>query len=184
MNKKVIIIDMGCGRNKIKPKNKDEIILGLDKFKLDCVDIICDLERGLPLKDNSVDIVVANNILEHIKNFFQIIEEMWRVTKPEGILKIIVPHFSSEKAFTNPDHKRVFGCFSFDYFLPNHPENYYTKARFKILKRKLVFIGNPKYKFLNKIFNPIANFNQIFFEKFLFKFLSMDDIRLELKVVK
>jgi hypothetical protein len=33
-------------------------------------------------------------------------EEIHRILKPDGIVKIWVPHYSSNLAFTNPDHKR------------------------------------------------------------------------------
>ena len=57
------ILDIGCGRN----KRKDAI--GIDIVKLEGVDIVCNLEEGLPFKDNTFDLVYASHILEHIHNF-------------------------------------------------------------------------------------------------------------------
>ena len=183
--KKIKILDIGCGKNKHKSDNPKDIVIGLDKFRLVGVDVVWDLETiPLPFKDNEFDMVIAKSVLEHIVNLIPLLEEIWRILKPKGTFRVIVPHFSSERAYTNPDHKRFFGCFSFDYFTKDQPENYYTKIRFKIKKRKLVFIDNPKYNFLNKIFNPIINLYLPFYEKFLFKFISADQIKIEIITIK
>ena len=53
-----ILRDIGCGTN------KKQGYLGIDKVKLRGVDIICDVEHGLPFKDNTVDEILVWNILE------------------------------------------------------------------------------------------------------------------------
>lgn len=49
----------------------------------------------LPLADNSVDIIIANQILEHIKEVYWIFHEISRVLSPGGKLIIGVPNLAS-----------------------------------------------------------------------------------------
>lgn len=53
----------------------------------------CDLEKGvLPFDDNSFDTVLAFDVIEHITNAEQLVRELWRVCKKDGILIGSVPH--------------------------------------------------------------------------------------------
>lgn len=56
----------------------------------------CDLEKDkLPFKDNFFDLVVANQVFEHLKNIFSPLSEMHRVLKPGGVLVFSVPNLAS-----------------------------------------------------------------------------------------
>lgn len=180
------ILDIGCSTIDRKYKSdypKDKVI-GLDKFHVSGADVIADLEKSFPFKDNSFDMVVASHVLEHTVNFFSIMEEIHRVLKPKGTLKVWVPHFSSNLAYTNPDHKRFFGAYSFHIFSSDNNENYYSKARFKVRKIRLNFIHSGIFKFLNHVVNPIINLRVPFFEKFINPFLSIDEIYVEMEAIK
>ena len=55
-----------------------------------------DVEREvLPLEDGSVDVVVANQILEHVKELFWILHQVSRVLSGEGHLVVGVPNLAS-----------------------------------------------------------------------------------------
>lgn len=57
---------------------------------------VCDLERNkLPFNDNLFDIVIANQVFEHLKNIFSPLGEIHRVLKPGGILVFSVPNLAS-----------------------------------------------------------------------------------------
>ncbi len=180
------ILDIGCSTKdrKYKSNNPNDKVIGLDKFHVSGADIIADLEKTLPFKDNSFDMVVASHVLEHTYNFFFVMEEIHRITKKNGVVKIWVPHFSSHLAYTNPDHKRFFAAYTFDHFDPENKENYYSKARFRVIKRRLNFVHYGIFSFLNYIVNPIINLRLPFFEKFINPFIRVDDIYIEMKCIK
>ena len=152
------ILDLGCGSRKYKDDTNE--VIGMDKFQLEDVDVVHDIEKTpFPFKDNEFDMIIANHVVEHVQNFFPLMEELYRITKQDGLIKIRTPHFSSRSAFGNPDHKRFFTLTSFDCFKPNHEENYHSKARFDIIKKSAVFSIAGKSTLFNPVFNPLINFN-------------------------
>lgn len=55
-----------------------------------------DIEREkLPFDNESIDIIIANQILEHCKELFWIFNEMQRVLKHDGVIVIGVPNLAS-----------------------------------------------------------------------------------------
>ncbi|MBL7131180.1 MAG: class I SAM-dependent methyltransferase [Candidatus Omnitrophica bacterium] len=56
---------------------------------------IVDLEIGwLPYEDNSFDLVICNQVLEHLKNFRKVIDEITRVTKVKGYFVLGIPNLA------------------------------------------------------------------------------------------
>jgi predicted SAM-dependent methyltransferase len=179
------ILDIGSGGMKYKGNPDDEII-GLDLYKGPGIDIVWNLEKTpLPFKTNEFDMVVASHVLEHIKNFFPLIGELHRIIKPGGILKVWVPHASDLSAFGHVGHVRYFTVNTFNHFTNLHPENKFTKARFKIRKVRLFFVRNfSKFRILNWLFYPLMNFNHKFYEKILCRFIPAIEMYVELEVIK
>ncbi len=68
--------------------------IGLDKVAGREVTEIGDA-HNLPYPDESIGTVISTNTLEHLKDPIKAINEMKRVLKPNGLLVIIVPSFSS-----------------------------------------------------------------------------------------
>lgn len=61
----------------------------------------------LPFEDNSVEEIKAYHILEHIGNgYLRLLQELYRVCKPDAILDIKVPHPNHEVYLNDPTHKR------------------------------------------------------------------------------
>ncbi len=153
-------INIGCG-NDIK-----EDFINIDKFPLKGVDISCSFEANfLPFKDNLFSRVYAYNILEHIDNLINIMEEIWRVTKKDALINIRVPYWNSIESITDPTHKRFFNESTFTFFDPNHPRgklrSYYSKAKFR--HNEIIFIVDffghrrVKNRILKSFFSRLAN---------------------------
>lgn len=110
--------------------------INLDILNIPEVDIVCDLNRGIPLHDNSVIEIKARHILEHLNDTVKIMEEIWRVSKPGAKIFIKSPYYTSIGAFKDPTHKQFFTERTFDYFLPRDEKeglpDYNFKATFAI----------------------------------------------------
>lgn len=126
-------LDIGCGRSKFKGT------LGVDLVPLPGVDVVADLTRGLPFKDSSISEIYTSHTLEHVDNLPAVMEELWRVCKPNALVHIWVPHASCPfVTWIDPTHRRGMTIETFSYFNPatNHL-SYYSKARFEIVHARL-----------------------------------------------
>ena len=97
-NEEKIIVDIGGGLNPMcKGINfKKKIIIDGDaSFK---PDILMDLNQKIKLKDDSVDIVVAGEILEHLINPFKFLLEIKRILKKNGELILSTPNIACLKS--------------------------------------------------------------------------------------
>lgn len=111
--KSIMVVDIGMGsgtdltkiRSKIKQyADVDVYLSGLDSYEPNVEKArqygieakSCDLEREkFPYNDQSVDIVVANQVIEHTKEIFWIYSEISRILKPGGIIITGVPNLAS-----------------------------------------------------------------------------------------
>ncbi|MCX6737835.1 MAG: methyltransferase domain-containing protein [Candidatus Parcubacteria bacterium] len=84
-NQNQIKINIGAG---------GEELLGFKTIDIDETakpDIVCDIEKGLPLEDNSVDEIRCSHTLEHINNIIFVLKEFYRVCKNGAKITIVVP---------------------------------------------------------------------------------------------
>jgi len=96
--------------------NKDYI----PPTKYDVYGVVADLENPLPFKDYTFSFVLMQHILEHIKNYEQLMCETYRVLKIGGRLIIKVPYAFCRAAIADPTHVRQFVPESFFHFLPEN----------------------------------------------------------------
>ena len=93
-------LELGCGDAK-RPG-----FLGLDLVRLEGVDLVANLDQGLPIASGSVDELYTSHTLEHLRELEPIMEEIHRVMKPEGRITILVPHFSNPFGYSDFTHRR------------------------------------------------------------------------------
>jgi len=169
-------LNLGCG--KVIKKG----YVNVDSVSLPGVDKVHNLEKyPWPFKNNEFDEVFCDNILEHLSEIIKPIEELWRITKPNGRIIVKVPIYPSIWAFTDPTHKSVYTFLTFNYFRENDGLNYYSKARFIIKERRIFF---HKYlKFLNYIVNFSETNQKIYYFFFSFLFPAVS-LYFDLEVVK
>lgn len=68
-------------------------------------DVLCDLEKPLPIADASFDHVLLVNALEHVFEYRALLLETVRVLKPKGSLVIVVPFLFPEHPSPNDYHR-------------------------------------------------------------------------------
>lgn len=92
-----VILDAGAGDARLKKYFKNAKYLSLDMKQNNQrnIDIICDLNDKISLKNNTVDAIFCIQVLEHIKNPFNLFGEMHRVLKKGGRL-ILTTNFLYE----------------------------------------------------------------------------------------
>lgn len=160
---KKTVLDIGCGKDK---KVKDAI--GLDKALLPGVDIVCDITKGLPIKDNVVDEIYCSYILEHVRDLETLMSEFYIVLKSGGLLRIWVPHCFSPCAFGDMTHCRYFTYETFSQFDESHPKSYYHKFHFHFLYSRMQLLRYwYKPNLFEKFLEKIINYNQRVGERFL-----------------
>ena len=93
--------------------SKQEGYLSVD---LKDADINFDLNEDWPLKDNSVGVVRAFDIFEHLTDSIHTMKELYRVLAPKGYAFIQVPSTDGRGAFQDPTHKSFWNENSFLYY--------------------------------------------------------------------
>jgi SAM-dependent methyltransferase len=114
-------LDLGCG---LRPKNPygHVKVFGVDiraGLQVPGVERIASANlscQPIPFADDQFDSVSAYDFLEHVPRvhidtheqtqfpFVQLMNEVWRVLKPGGMLYAVTPAFPHEKAFRDPTH--------------------------------------------------------------------------------
>ncbi|WP_410821706.1 methyltransferase domain-containing protein [Micromonospora sp. 050-3] len=97
-----VVVDLGCGPTKQWSSN-----LGLDIYPAPGVNAVADLSGSLPLADNSVDVLFAVHILEHLIDFLPLVDECHRVLRPGGVLHVMSPWWGHVNAVADPTHVRL-----------------------------------------------------------------------------
>jgi len=121
-------LNLGCGYR------QEEDHVNIDNRPEVSPDLVCDITQGLPFDDNSIQVVKAFDFLEHIsigKTIF-VIEEIYRVLKPQGLFHHFTPSTDGRGAFQDPTHVSFWNINSWLYFMVDAYRNLYgIKAKFK-----------------------------------------------------
>lgn len=128
----MIKLNLGCGLKKIEGYDN------IDNNKIVTPDTVLDIvSEGLWLwADNSVDEVRAFDFLEHVpigKTIF-VIEEIYRVLKPDGIFEHFTPSTDGRGAFQDPTHVSFWNVNSWFYYTDPNWNIYDIKALFGIIR--------------------------------------------------
>lgn len=177
MNHPPKVLDLGCGNK------KREGAIGIDFNSRTAADVFHDLNVfPYPLEDESFDEIYLDNTLEHLDDVIRVMEEVHRICKPGGIVKVIVPYFRSIWACIDPTHKHFFTVDSFAYFDPTHSiciRYAYSLVRFRV--EKIVFNETLINRWTKKIVLRFANKWPNRYEHYLSHFYPLDDISFYLR---
>ncbi len=123
---------------------------GYDSVDLMDADIITDLNDRWPFEDNSVGVIKAHDILEHLKNPIHVMKEAYRVLKPGGYFMILAPSTDGRGAFQDPTHISFFNENSFWYYTRKN-QNKYIDCDIRFMAMRLVTAYPSQYHVENKI---------------------------------
>ena len=171
-------LNLGCGLD------YREGWVNLDFNKGVKADIYHDLNKPLPFKENEVDYILIDNIIEHlnIERVISLIQELHSICKNKAIIEIYAPHYKGCYCFPILTHRSFFGIGKFDSYTIKGAKNSnerYGSARFKINEK--LFFYQKEIPFPNWIFN-FGRIWQRLMEKF--QVFGFDEIQYKLEVVK
>ena len=173
-NKTPLRLDLGCSYHK-----KDGYI-GIDILKADGVNVVTDAQ-SMPFKTSIFDEVYSSYALEHIPDNLAVITELYRICKPDTLIRLILPHSTCPAFYDDLTHCHKYSSRTWEHYdqemheLTGHP-NYLPDVNFKldsfelrwwppqVIERKS---GLKKIflRFLNKFINSLANNNPFLCER-------------------
>jgi len=103
--------------------------------------ITADLNDGIPLPDNSVGVLNASHILEHLHDKTKIMSEIYRVLADGGWAMIDVPSTDGRGAFQDPTHVSYWNQNSFFYYTRQDQARFIrnTTIRFQEFRLETIF---------------------------------------------
>ena len=113
-------INLGSGFKRI------DGFVNVDDDPLVNPDYLVNIEKDkLPFEDNSVEEIRAHHILEHIGDgFIPLMKELYRISKNDAILDILVPHHFHDNFYGDPTHKRPITVSGMYMFSKKHCEEH------------------------------------------------------------
>lgn len=130
---------------------------GYTSIDLQNADIVCDLNKGIPLPDNSCGIVRAVDALEHLKDKHFIMSEIHRVLAPGGLLLSLTPSTDGRGAFQDPTHISFYNENSFWYWTRPNLMKYINNQNVRFRECRLETIYPSKWHEDNKICYVLAH---------------------------
>jgi glycosyltransferase involved in cell wall biosynthesis len=104
-------------------------------------DITCDLNDGIPLPDNSVGVLNASHVIEHLRDPVKTMSEIHRVLCDGGWAFIDVPSTDGRGAFQDPTHVSFWNENSFWYYTRRQQAQFIdnTTIRFQAFRLETLF---------------------------------------------
>lgn len=115
--------------------------VNIDILPLSEVDIVWDLEKTpWPLPDECVTQAYASHVLEHINPvkgiFIEVMNEIWRVLKPDAQFAFVVPYGANELYVQDPTHCNPINQTTLYYFDPDPEGKYASQALYRFYQPK------------------------------------------------
>jgi len=130
---------LNLGSGYIIFQQESTFFFNVDIEPLPGVDIVHDLNIfPYPFEDESIDIILMYDVLEHLDNPIDVLQECWRILKKDGKVCLKVVYWNNYNTFSDPQHKHGFTEKYFDFFIGVR-RKYYMKHHFLSKKIKHVF---------------------------------------------
>jgi len=181
-------LELGCWKKCPETGGYDVTTLGLEET----ADVNMDVEgQRLPFEDSTFDFIWSHQFFEHISDTRTLIQECYRILKPDGKMEIHTPHYLHMMAWGDPTHKKGFNRSSFNVFDPSHPhpDNYgcrfRVKARYGWFAHTTETEGSVIGKVIHRSMNWLINTFPILYDSWLVFIISPpQECIYELKAIK
>lgn len=146
-------LNIGCGYKK-NPSSETENWMNIDKAIEVKPDMVVDLEKGLPFRDDSFDHIYSSHCIEHVRpdKWEFILNEIARVAKQGCHLRLLLP-FDNMHHRCNVNHYRTFTWGSFGPIYRNSDRAYYDELSLVPLDKE----PNRYYKLFFHLFPFLKN---------------------------
>jgi SAM-dependent methyltransferase len=146
-------LDLGCGAVPRNPYAREEVHMvdlvappGVDAARFRCANLSL---QPIPHPDSSFDSISAYDFLEHVPRilptpdglatrfpFIELMDEIWRVLRPDGRFYALTPCYPRAEAFQDPTHVNFITHKTHEYFCENPPKGrmYGFRGRFQALR--------------------------------------------------
>ena len=129
----VTLLDIGCGAGVgtkiVSSAVHTNLVVGIDLSETSLqkasfrgvYGVQADFDSSaLPIRSESIDVVILDEVIEHVKNTDQVLDESHRVLKPRGILLMSTPNMAAwfnrfallggiQPAFSEVSYRRIYG---------------------------------------------------------------------------
>mgnify|MGYP000982318151 CR=1 FL=1 len=88
-----LLLDVGAGRGDFLPFYEHLPHVLLDVYPYPEVDVVCDLTCLNPFHENSLDVILLMNVLEHVISPLDLLRSIYTMLKPHGKVIIAIPFY-------------------------------------------------------------------------------------------
>ncbi|MFG2985722.1 glycosyltransferase [Streptomyces sp. NPDC048258] len=147
----LVALDLGAAHR--KPPG----YLGVDQYPGEGVDIVATLPDKMDLPDNSVGLIRAVDFLEHVPAKVPLINELYRLLAPGGMLLTMTPSSDGRGAYQDPTHVAFYNENSFWYYTDNQYRAFVPEIEARFQKSRLVTYYPTDWHSKNNISYVVAN---------------------------
>ncbi|MEI2766509.1 MAG: glycosyltransferase [Dermatophilaceae bacterium] len=128
----LLALDLGAAHN--RPPG----YLGVDQHPGEHVDIVATLPAPLDLADGTCGVIRAYDFFEHVPDKVAIINEIYRLLAPGGLLLSMTPSTDGRGAFQDPTHVAFYNENSFWYYTEAQYRNFVPQITARFQSSRLV----------------------------------------------
>jgi glycosyltransferase involved in cell wall biosynthesis len=147
----LIALDLGAAHRKAPG------YIGVDQYPGDGIDIIATLPERLDLPDGSVGVVRAVDFLEHVPAKVSLINELYRLLAPGGMLMSTTPSTDGRGAYQDPTHVAFYNENSFWYYTNDEYRRFVPEISARFQSSRLVTYYPSVWHSTNDIAYVTAN---------------------------